>query len=43
LENGFETFTFLDEFYLYDLPVNPINIPSFMIINRPKKEEGTPE
>ena len=43
LENGFETFTFMDEFYLYDLPVNPINIPIFMIINRPKKEEGTPE
>ena len=43
LENGLETLTFMDEFYLYDLPVNPINIPIFMIINRPNKEEGTPE
>lgn len=43
LENGFETFKLLDEFYLYDIPVNPINIPAFMIINRPSKDQGTPE
>ena len=33
----------MDEFYLYDLPVNPINNPVFMIINRPSREQGTPE
>ena len=43
LENGFETFKCMDEFYLYDLPVNPITFPAFMIINRPNKEQGTPE
>lgn len=40
---GLETFKLMDEFYLYDLPVNPINFPAFMIINRPSKEQGTPE
>ena len=38
LENGLINLTVMDEFYLYDIPANPINIPAFMIINRPDKE-----
>ena len=38
LENGLINLTDMDEFYLYDLPANPINIPAFMIINRPDKQ-----
>lgn len=33
-----EPTTAMDDFWLYDFPINPINIPSAMIINKPKME-----
>jgi hypothetical protein len=27
----------MDDFWLYDFPINPINIPSILIINKPKE------
>lgn len=40
---GYEPLTLLDQFWLYDLPVNPMNVPSIMVIERPKAEQGTAE
>lgn len=34
---GYESLYFSDDFYLYDLPVNPINIPGYLVF---KKEKG---
>ena len=33
--------TALDDFWLYDYPINPINVPAVLIFNKPK--EKTPE
>ena len=33
--HGYEVLTAMDEFYLYDMPVNPINMGSIFTFNRP--------
>ena len=27
----------MDDFWLYDLPVNPMNVPTILVFNRPDK------
>jgi hypothetical protein len=40
---GLEPTTPMDDFWLYDFPINPIVVPSALVIDRISKDHGTPE
>ena len=33
--NGLEALSAIDDFWLYDAPINPINVPSFIVFDKP--------
>ena len=38
LVKGYEPLSLLDQFWLYDMPANPMNVPSILVIERPSAD-----